>query len=107
MSIPSIKQAEEHAKVAELEHYTIGCQACKKPLWRVTLGEQYGTRFAAEKIPFEGVPDYDVMCNRKADTIETSCPFCGEDWFKAVEVPPQAPGLKSTAFVIPTILELL
>lgn len=86
MRVPSFKAVREMAKAAS-EYFTIACCECRRPLWRVKLGERYGTRISAEKIPFPGVPSYDEYWEKNMNPKRTDCPFCKKAYFKAVVMP--------------------
>lgn len=99
MGVPNLKQARIAANNSNVK--TIVCAQCKKPLWRITIGEQYGTRFAAKKEPFPGVPDYKEYWSKNQQPLRTDCPFCGEGYCGAVKLP------NGTFAAVPTVLEWL
>lgn len=87
MSIPSAKAAREIALAATNDSFTVLCCACRAPLWKIKVGEIYGTRISAEKVPFPGVPPYEEFWKSDGKTaLRTDCPKCGRDYFKAVPV---------------------
>lgn len=102
MGVPSLKQAREMAAVAQnRDTCTIGCQKCHKPLWKVQLGDPYGTRQAAIKTPYEGVAPYSEYWTKDQQPLRTDCPFCGEGYCSAVQLP------DGKYAAVPTVLEWL
>lgn len=89
MPIPNLKLAEAKTKLtSETPVVTIACISCKQPLWRVTIKGQYGTRVAADKEPYPGVPEYSEYWAKDCKTaLRTDCPLCGEHYCRALMGP--------------------
>lgn len=86
MSIPNRKHAENHLKANELKEWTIACQHCKRPLWKVTDILKYGTKVSAKKLAYCGVPEYnDIWSVDEKTCSQVNCPFCGEMWLKVIK----------------------
>lgn len=78
---------------------TLICCKCRKPLWEIELKGQYGTRFNATKTPYTGVPEFSEYWTKNGQPIRTDCPFCGEDYMRAVRGP------RGTLIAVPSTLD--
>jgi hypothetical protein len=87
--LPNIKGAQASARLeANPNEHTVLCIDCGKPLWRILLKGRYGTKYAADKIPFPGVPPYEEYWDKTGlKPLRVDCPFCGEPYFKAIKGP--------------------
>lgn len=84
--IPSIAKAKKLAEFNKATGYTIACVSCKSPLWFVSNLEKYGTRWAADIVPFDSIPPYSDYWEKDQKTAKnTLCPKCGEHYLKAVQ----------------------
>jgi hypothetical protein len=98
--IPNANLARAKAHQETLDSYTIACKSCKKPLWTISEIVHYGTRTSAKKVAYPGVPEYNDVWSKDGKTChDVNCPFCQEQWIKAVQV-------RGKVFAVPYVLEL-
>lgn len=87
MSVANIKLLNRLAAFDASQGSTLCCKKCKSPLWNIQVAEKYGSRWAAQKTSYPGVPPYEEYWAKDQKTaLRRDCPFCGDDYFAVVPV---------------------
>jgi len=84
MGVPNLRALREHANATINRGATIVCVCCNRPLWKVEILGQYGTRFKTKETPFPGVPEYSEYFDKAMNCYQQDCPFCGHVWFNLI-----------------------